>query len=250
MKVLASTVVALIAGCASNNNIDVSDEEYDDVAMSLASTLQPAGGGGELGAMVDVGAIARGGMPAGFAPDGEGSLQGSHLGLAYRYALECRDANNRPVRPCDVRTANADARVMWSGLLDLPNLVMVVERDGSWVVNDITDAALRLDGEGDMTYETRIENPDRGITTTYELAYHASHRNIVLGRNERHPRGGVVLYELEAQRTRSGANAEDTRDFAVTAELRFAAGGRATIELDGTRTYDLDLVTGSVVRTD
>ncbi|MDQ3369376.1 MAG: hypothetical protein M3680_28455 [Myxococcota bacterium] len=250
MKVLASTVVALFAGCASNNNIAVSDEEYDDVAMSLASTLQPAGGGGELGAMVDVGEIARGAMPAGFAPDGEGTLHGSHRGLAYSYALACRDANNRPVQPCDVRTANADARVTWSGLLDLPNLVTVIERDGTWIVNDITEAALRLDGEGHMTYETRVENPDRGTTTSYELAYHASHRNIVLGRTERHPRGGVVLYEIEAERTRTGANAEDTRDFAVDGELRFAAGGRATIVLDGTRTYDLDLVTGSVLRTD
>lgn len=237
-----AAVVVAAAACAAEPHAPLTDEEADDLAMSLASTLRPPGGGGELGAMLDVATIARGGTPAGFAATADGSVAGHHLGLAYRYAIACRDAHNRPQPACDAATDNADVLVSWAGVLDLPALVMVIERDGAWILNDITSGRLRLDGDGAMTYESRIQQRD-GVAATYRLAYAASHRAIVLAPGDKWPRSGTIRYALTATRTRDG---EPTRDLDVAADLRFGAGGFATIALDGARAYRLNLATGAL----
>ncbi len=248
MKRLACSFVTLFAACGTDARTEPTDEELDDIAMSVASTVRPQGGGGELGAMIDVGVIARGGMPAGFAPDPTGLVTGQHLGLAYRYQLECRDAHNRVLPQCGSGTENADVSVTWAGLLDLPYLVMVIERDGAWILNDITPELLRLDGEGHMTYESRVADAN-GVTSTYHLDYDASHRAIMIAPNDRWPRSGSVRYDIVATRTRT-TDTTETREFVVTAELRFSASGLATISLDDTHAYELSLATGAVTRAD
>jgi len=244
-----AAVVFAAAACAADDRVPISDEEAHDLAMSLASTLRPPGGGGELGAMLDVAVIARGGTPTGFAPDADGTMAGQHLGLAYRYQLACRDAHNRTLPACDARTDNADVVVSWQGILDLPALVMVIERDGAWILNDITPARLRLDGDGTMTYESRVVQRD-GSTATYQLAYEASHRAIMLAPDDDWPHAGTIRYALTATRSRDGGAPAQTRELTVRAELRFVAGGIATIALDGARTYRVDLATGAVERTE
>src|SRR5689334_18216810 len=85
---------ALLAACSSDDSI--SDEDYDDVASALASTSRPQGGsrGGELGAMADLGILARGGAVPDFTLGGNVWL-GTRRGLSYRYEVACHDSEDR-----------------------------------------------------------------------------------------------------------------------------------------------------------
>ncbi len=244
MKRLACCALALVA-CAGNDAREISDQEYDDLALSLASTLRTSGGGGEVGAFADVLAIAGGKTPAGFTQDEIGGFHGSRSGLIYSYAVACRDDHNRGV-PCTVATDNADAHITWSGTVALPQLVLTVERDGDWMLNDLENDMVRIDGFGTLSGESRITSADRA-STTYQLSYVADHRAVIFANSEIWPRGGLGLYKLVAERTRTTDNTEQSREIELDAEVRFSAGGKATIRLDDTRRYDVDLATGGIV---
>lgn len=208
------------------------DDDAHGVAMSIASTLRPAAGGGELGAMLDVAALVRGAMPAGFREDG-GTVRGQHAGFAFDYRLACRDDHNRAIA-CGQRSDNADVDVTWSGVLASDALVMVTSREGAWILNDITPERLRLDGDSHFEYAMASEREH------HALSYDASYRNVVLVRDERWPRGGLVRYAIEISRARH-------EHVTIDVEARFHASGRATIVLPD-HEYELDLTTGSLAR--
>ena len=225
-------IVPLLASCASDDsNQPLDDMEAKQVAMSIASTLRPIAGGGELGAMLDASALVRGEMPADLAPDDDGTVRGQRAGFSFRYELACRDDHNVP-RACDGRTDNADVDATWSAVLASSAYVMVSTREGGFVLNDITAERLRLDGESHFEYASRVVATDEAHT----LSYDASYRNVVIVHGERWPRGGLVRYELAV---------DDATERAMTirAEAQFHASGRATIVLPD-HAFDLDLSTG------
>jgi len=86
----------------------------------------------------------------------------------------------------------------------------------------------------------RLRNVD-GTTSTHDLSYDASHRGIVLFRDERWPRGGQVRYELTVTRAR----ADQRWEYSVRVQAQFHAGGHATIVLPD-HEFDLDLASGSL----
>ena len=231
---MRAAALLFLAACATTDGTDgpLPDDEADNVATAIASTLRPLAGGGELGAMQDAAALVRGQMPAGFQED-DGTVRGQHAGFAFAYRLACRDDHNQAVS-CDARTANADIDVSWSGVLESAALVSVASREGAWILNDITEDRLRLDGDSHFEYAS-AHGGDR-----HELAYDASYRNVVLVRDERWPRGGLVRYEITTSSARQIAHA-------LTVDARFHASGRATIVLPD-HEYELDLTTGSLVR--
>jgi hypothetical protein len=240
-----SCAAALVAACSSDDTI--SDEDYDDVASALASTNRPQGGsrGGELGAMVDLGILARGGAVPGFSLSGNAWL-GNRLGLSYRYELACHDTEDRSQLVCNDETDVAYVDVVLSGMLDLPFLHLQLDRMGDWTVTGLTTNAASLDGSGLMQLETRVERTD--TTAMYELTYGADYRGITLARGEAWPRAGSIEYAIEVERTRTTSGTTDTRHFTLDARLNLAAGGRAMLTLDGSQHYQLELDSGVVAR--
>ena len=198
--------ILLFAACTTAD-VPLADDEAEHVATAIASTLAR-----ELAAMRDASRLVRGEQPA-------------PTDVVFR--VTCRDDQNHAIA-CGARTANADAEVTWAALLATSSLVTVASREGSWILNDITAERLRLDGDSHFEYAS---------DTRHALAYDASYRNIVVVRDERWPRGGLVRYEIELTHPPKNAHA-------VTAEARFHAGGRATIVLPD-HEYELDLTTGS-----
>jgi hypothetical protein len=245
--------VSLVA-CASNDGIQVSDEEYDDLAMSLASTAHTAGGGGELGAMADVMKLASGSELAGFAAEQDGMVRGQHQGLAYEYAFTCFDAANNLMATCDARTDRAEVNVAWAGMLNLPLLAMAIERHGLWTLSDLRTGTAHLEGDGHMTYESSIAAPDRGETTTYTLASDPTYEAISIAGS---PNSGTMHYIVDVTRKHGTDNTLDTRRFQVDATIEVLPV-HVLITLDDARippeepqdthVYDVDLATGVVVR--
>lgn len=243
--IAVATVAATAAtGCASNDGIEVSHEEYDDLAMSLASTAHTGGGGGELGAMADVMTLASGGQVEGFTIADDGMIRGQHQGLHYEYELACWDAAGGRLATCDPSTERADVRVAWSGMLDTPLLAMAIERHGAWSLSDLRTGTTLLFGDGHMAYESSIANPDRGETTTYTLASDPTYDSIAITNA---PMGGTMHYAVDVAHMHATENRVDTRHFLIEANIEVRPG-HVAIDLDSTHFYDVDLSTGVVVR--
>jgi hypothetical protein len=225
-----AAILVVLASCASESTDQLDDDDAKNVAMSIASTLRPIAGGGELGAMLAAAGLVRGELPAGHE-DRDGTVFGQRGGFTYRYETACRDDHNRTVT-CGSRTENADVDATWSSVLATDAYVSVASREGTWLINDITPERMRLDGDSHFEYASRVTATNVGHTVSYD----ASYRNVLLVRGERWPRGGLVRYELSVDATYEHA-------VTIRAETQFHASGRATIVLPD-HAFELDLSTG------
>ncbi len=222
------------AACGSDDNVDksdITDEEYDDVATSLASTTRPsnAGGSGEIGAMVDATVLARGGVLPGFTLGGTAWV-GDKLGMSYRYELDCEDSAGNDLPSCG------------------PAFLMIdLERSGAWSITGLNSNLATFDGSGHMEYDSRIERQN-GDVATYDLEYDADYSAIVVARDSSWPSSGEINYSLSIDRVSSTGSGDVERHFDLDAKIEFIADGHATLTIDGSRTYDLDMQTGAVVR--
>jgi hypothetical protein len=227
-------VTLLLAACASDGSDQpLADDEAKQVAMSIASTLRPVAGGGELGALLDAVALVRGDMPADLVREDDRTVRGQRAGFSFRYEVACRDDHNVD-ETCDRFSDNADVDASWSAVLANQAYVMVSTREGVWMVNDIASGRIRIDGDGHFEYASRVVATDEA----HAFSYDASYRNIVLFPNERWPRGGLVRYELVVDDA-------GRRTDLIRAEAQFAASGHVTIVLPD-HAFDLDLSTGIV----
>lgn len=230
---LLTVALAATAACAGNDRFTTSAEEYDDLAVTLASTIRPPSGGhGELVAMSDVVALASGRALDAFTFDEHGH-HGEHAGLAYDYALACGEIG------CDVRAS-------WRGELAEPYLTLAVDRAGQWALADLGGPVVTLAGDAMMEYRSTVSSPDRA-TTQYDLAYAATYAGVELGVADLWPRAGTVTYAIDARRERQAPNVTTARELTAEAVVTFEGEGRATLVLDELRSYRLDLQTGSVV---
>ena len=225
-----AALLVVLASCATDSTESLDDTDAKNVAMSIASTLRPIAGGGELGAMLAASALVRGELPADHEIK-DGTVFGQRGGFTYRYETACRDDHNLAIA-CGPTTDNADVDATWSSVLANNAFVSVASREGAWIFNDITAERMRLDGDGHFEYASRVTATDEG----HMMSYDASYRGVVLVRGERWPRGGLVRYELHVDAT-------DAHGVTIRAETQFHASGRATIVLPD-HAFDLDLATG------
>ena len=237
----------LLIGCASNDQIPPSDLEYDDLALSVGSTVAMPSGGGELGAFGDVVAIAHGVVPKGFALGTDGTISGKHTGLGYSYKLLCRNAQGT-VGACDGTTVAADAQVSWTGALQLPDTGMQFDRSGPWAVSGLTQGVATANGTATLAYDSRVANPDRGTVSTYHLSYAATYDNVAYDTAALKALGGDITYALDVIRTETRQAQVVQSEYVVDATIALLGDGTATMGLDGTHQYTLDLATGIVVR--
>ncbi len=254
-------VIALAAGaaaaCASNDKVDVSDEEYDDIAISIATTLRTDDGGGELGALADAIQLANGSTPAGFAAEPSGDVVGMRTDVTYRYDLVCRDAAGAVLVSCDEQATSAEADVLWGGPLAVPYDARVIGRNGRWALAGLGGDAVIITGRAELAYVTKYESPVRGVTTSYEVQHDTEVLYLELAPGVAFPRAGSLHYLVEASRTRARENNQDTRDLELDVIVAFDGTSRAVLSLDDDpgdgkdprRTYDLDLPSGALVRT-
>jgi len=220
-------LASLITGCASNDQIAPSQGEYDDLALSIGSTVAMPNGGGELGALGDVVAIAHGALPAGFVKGDDGVISGTHTGIDYSYRVTCDGAQ-------------CDAEVAWNGSLQLPTTGMSFDRSGPWQLTLGSDGAT-ANGSAKLTYESTITNIDRGYTNTYALTYDGTYDGVS-------PTTGALHYAIGVERHQTATNTKEVTHYDVDADLAMNGDGTATMTLDGAHVYEVTLATASVVR--
>ena len=243
----AAALATLLIGCASNDQIAPTSREYDDLAMSVGSTLAMPSGGGELGAFGDVVALSRGKLPSGFVANADGTVAGKHTGLGYSYRLVCRSAQGT-AGACDGTTDGVEAQVTWTGALQLPDTGMSFDRTGPWAVSGLTQGVATANGTATLSYDSRIANPDRGDVSTYHLDYDATYTDVVFDTQTLVAIGGDIHYTIAVTRRTVGKATDVERRYDVVATIALNGDGTATMDLDGAHQYKVELASATVVR--
>jgi hypothetical protein len=210
MKLVA---FAVLGACADSVAID-----YDDIAQSVADASRH-----DVGAMTDSLLLASGDLPLGFHADASGAAHGTRRGLAYAYALTCRDPTGDLMAACNANADLADVTLSWSGA--------TVTRDGRWSLAFLTSPTIKLAGTGRFAY-----------AQDYELDYVAAYTAVMIDKQAQHVLSGTLHYAIAAREPAE-------RAFSVDADVTLHGDDTATIVIDGVHAYALDLAASELEAT-
>jgi hypothetical protein len=245
---LFTLLAASAAACA--NGSPPTREQYDDTAQAIASTTATGGGGGDVASMSDSVNIALGTMPAGFTLSGDGHFQGSRLGVNYSYSIACKSATGATLSVCNSTTDAATVNVAWSGSLTSQYVDASVTRNGTWSLTGLQGATATFAGDSTFSFDTTLRSVFRpGVVATYSFDASASYRAIRISTEQRQIIDGSASFDVSAHGTVTGGKNDVDAAFEVHADITFHADHTATLVLDGTQHYTINLTTGGVVRT-
>jgi hypothetical protein len=240
----ASALVTTV-GCKKSD--EPTDEDYDDVASAVGA-LVSNDSGGETGSMEDSIDIASGELPDGVSQMGSGSFQGLRAGLTYEYSVTCKDAGGAVQEACDAQTDSANLVVDWSGELNLPRYQASVARSGDWTLSGLQTDTAHFSGHGSFDIDTEFTSFFGNRTRTFNLDYDADYQDVTFDRIGREFIGGEIHYDVIAQRTRTRGDTDVEVELVISVDVAFHDDGHATITLDGSRKYDLDVGSGQLAK--
>jgi hypothetical protein len=241
----ASLIFTLTAGaCAQQSQL--SNEDYDDIAMGVGTLVATPGGGGEAGAMGDATTVASEGSAE--LVEGSGAIEiVVRAGLSYEYRADCFDAAGAEQESCGEATDSADVSVSWSGELDTLHYDASVMRVGEWSITGLQSATATLNGSGSFEVNSEFQAIYRDVTRSLHLSYDAEYDGVQIDTETRQAVGGSIHYAVEGERFVQQGSTEKDIEFSVDAEVTFQADGSATLVLDGSHSYTIDTATGVVV---
>jgi len=258
MKPISWITLSLsIAACSSSSSsTPATSADYDDAAQTIAASTATSSGStvqaGEVLAMADSVNLSLGRLPLGFLRSGDGRIHGNRMGINHDFTITCKDAAGATLAQCDKTTDSATVEVKFSGDLTTPNLTASVDREGTWTITGLQSATATLDGDSSFSLDTTLTSIfHQGVTSSFTLDATASYDAITIATMDRHVTGGSASFELKAHRTVTGTamGAHDVdKSFDIHAQLTFNGDQTATLVLDGTHTFTIDLKTGRVSR--
>ena len=213
---------------------DETARDYDD----LANVLGTSAVAGELSAMVDMVVISHGGTPSGFAVSQQGHYtiaEGARGGVTFTYQYHCNDDADVILPSCSPSVNHSHIIPLMSGDMTGANMSMTsIVHDGNIAVRDINAGKPRVGGKGEMGFVAQLSD------ASFDLTYTSNFDRVRFDPNGVLPLSGKLDLTIAVQRDRGGA----TRSFGVVAALAFDGDNTATLTLDATRSYDIDLTTG------
>ncbi len=234
MKILGLSLLGLgtaLTACSGNN---ATPAEYDDVAQSVGAST--ASQSGDVGAMVDLVAIAHGTMPAGFTNAGGGVITGTVLGLDYSYMITCKNASGTVLAACDSTTDSANVSFTWDGMITLPAISATITREGNWSVSGLTTSTATFNGNGTFVDDAMISN------TSYHFDTSATYSDVAINTGDNVANNGEIQLSIDGSKQAPGGSTS----FSVNADVTIHADSTATIVLDGQHDYTVNLQTGVV----
>ncbi|HEX2690535.1 MAG TPA: hypothetical protein VHN14_28160 [Kofleriaceae bacterium] len=247
------TVGMFITACSSSSK--PTPEQYDDTAQAIATATATGGSGGtsssggDVAAMADTVSLSLGVVPQGITVMGNGSFQGSHLGVNYSYSLTCKSVAG-VVGVCGPTTDQATVSVAWSGNLTSTNLDASVNRTGNWTITGLGSDTATFAGDSSFMFDATVRSIFRpGATATYSFDASASYHAVRLSTQDHKVIDGSASFDVTAHSMVTGAGSNDSSaSFDVHADITFKADHTATLVLDGSQHYSLNLDTGIVIR--
>jgi hypothetical protein len=220
---------------------DQADLDYADVAALVGQSAAR----GESWAMLDVMVLSHGGTPDGFVVtpgDHYLTAAGSRAGVTFDYYYHCNDNADVVLTYCDATVNHAHVQVTMTGsATGAAASLSAIDRDGDWTVREISVAKPRIGGDAMMQFTASVAGQ---YPATYTLSYTANFDRVRYTPGTTLPLSGKIDFSISANRTRAGA----ARNFSVTAALVFDGDSSATLTLDATRNYSVDLTTGATLK--
>ena len=247
-KLLIPTLLlssAAIVGCSRG---EPTEQDYDDVALAVGTMVAGSSSDGEVAEMADAIVMSQGDTPTGLTRSGSGDLQGTRGSLTYDFSVSCLDVTGAAQEQCDENTDMSRVVVDWSGQVDWPRYDATVNRTGDWMLSNIQSGVARFEGQGTFDISSEFLSLDGNRMRTFQLSYAADYDSILIDTATKAIQGGTASYEIAAQRTASNRFRDVDAEFDISATVTFASDGTAVLELDGNRSYNIELASGAVTR--
>ena len=168
-------------------------------------------------------------------------------GLTYEYFVDCLDASGSVQTVCDPATTDsAGVAVSWSGALNLPNYQASITRTGEWTLTGLQSNTAEFNGNGSFDIESHFQAIYRPVTKDLFLSYEANYDKIQIDMVNRQVVSGSISYAISGSREVMRGNATRSGEFSVTVDITFNAPGSASLVIDGSRSYTVDLNNGAV----
>jgi hypothetical protein len=244
-----------IAACSSSSTSQpATSADYEDTAQAIASSTATGSGGaigaGDIVAIRDAVSIATGKLPLGFASGHDGRIHGNRMGVDNAFAITCKDAAGTVLAKCNNTTDSATVEILWKGSIETPNFSASVDREGTLTLTGLQSATATFSGDSSFSFETTLTSVfHQGVTSTASFDFTASYDAIQIAMQPREITGGSATFEVKAHRTVTGTpmgSKDVDKSFDVHAVLTFNGDQTATLVLDGTQTFTIDLRTGKV----
>ena len=236
--------VALVALSACGGQ-EPTSEEYDDIAASVGAVVAE-GPGSETEALRDTVEVAEGGVPTGMTREEQGTLVGRRGTLDYSFEVTCLDGEGVTQEICDETTDQATLAVEWTGEVDTARYDATVNRTGNWQLTGLLSTEAKLDGAGTFDVQSEFVALFRSEMRTYMFDYDAEYDGVMIRMSDRRPVAGTIRYTIHAARTASRRFRDIERELDVSAVVTFQGDEPARVELDGQRSYLVNLSNGAV----
>lgn len=251
-----------IAACTSSSSMTspATPADYEDTAQTIASSTVTSGGSGGIGfgdvlMFGDALSIARGHLPLGFLHDDDGHFRATLMGVGHDFTVTCKDAAGTVQTACNSTTDSATVTVKLTGDLQTPSFSSSIDREGNFTITGLQSATATFNGDSSFSLDTSMMSVFHpGVTSTFMFDATASYQAITIATADRTITGGSASFEVKAHRTvtgtgtASGTNHDVDKSFDVKADLTFNADQTATLVLDGTQTFTIDLTTGRITK--
>jgi hypothetical protein len=266
MKRIALITFGLsIAACtspstSSSTTSPATTADYEDTAQTIAASTVTGGNGGigfgDVLVFGDAMSIARGHLPLGFLRGDDGHFRGSLMGVGHDFTVACKDAAGNAQTACNSMTDSATVTIKLTGDLQTTSFSSSIDREGSFTITGLQGATATFNGDSSFSLDTSLMSVfHQGVTSTLMFDATASYKAITITTTDRTITGGSASFEVKAHRTVTGtgsgsgsANNNVDKSFDVQASLTFNADQTATLVLDGTHTFTIDMKTGRITK--
>ena len=256
---LGLSITACTASPTSSTTSPATAADYEDTAQTIASsTVTGDNSGLNFGDIVvfrDALSIARGHLPLGFLRDSDNHCHGSHMGVGHDFTITCKDASGNTQTACNSMTDSATVTVKQTGSLTSTNMSFSIDREANFTLTGLQSATATFNGDSSFSLDESLMSVfHQGVTRTLMFDATAAYKAITIATADQTITGGSASFEVKAHRTvtgtgsGSGSNHDVDKSFDVKADLTFNADQTATLVLDGTQTFKIDLKTGKVTK--
>ena len=152
-------------------------------------------------------------------------------------------------------TDSATVTVKLTGSLTTPNMSFSIDREANFTLTGLQSATATFNGDSSFSLDTSLTSVfHQGVMSTLMFDATAAYKAITVTTADQTITGGSANFEVKAHRTvtgtgsGSGSNHDVDKSFDVTAMLTFNADQTATLVLDGTQTFKIDLKTGKITK--
>ncbi|MBV8757127.1 MAG: hypothetical protein JO257_07635 [Deltaproteobacteria bacterium] len=218
------------------------EQDYDDLATTLAGAMRAQ----EVLAMQDgVNAAYNGGTLPNFTSPQAGELTGQRGSVSYDYMFHCEDQAAHDNFTC----GPASNHIHWMATINGPVMIDALsfsefKLTTKWTIYEIYLNKPQVEGYDHLLLDSNLSTDG----TRFQLTVDGNpFGHVRLDPQPTLPFQGDVTYAISAKRTRATAN-PTVRTYTVAATVTYTGPGAATLVLDGTHTYDIDMSTGAVTR--